>query len=388
MKFTHRLLENTLVKAAKSFPSVLLTGPRRAGKTTLLRELFPKSSYFLLEDPDIIARIKSDPRTFLDNIKLPVILDEIQNTPELFNYIRTRIDANPEQKGQWLLTGSQEAPLMRNVSESMAGRVATFNLLPFSINESPKVSFIKGGFPEVLSKPSVADIWFRSYVQTYLERDVRSIISIKDLSAYRRFLAILASRCGQILNKTDIASPLGVSVPTVSEWINILEITSQIIVIPPFFQNFGKRLIKSPKIYFCDSGLLCHLLGIETEKMLLSSPFLGPVVEGFVASEIVKFQLNAGKRKELYYFRDQQGLEVDFVVPKGNKKLSLIEVKSSRTLKPEMALPIQRLAGNINGYSLSNAVVHLASKTNLPITSLSKNTIAIPHDKISDFLSR
>lgn len=358
MSFQHRILENELLKASKAFGSLLLTGPRRSGKTTLLRRLFPKADYRLLEDPDELSRVRSDPRGFLESLRKPAILDEIQGAPELFNYIRARIDAKPSLKGQYLLTGSQEAPLMKGVSESMAGRVAVFQLLPFSIQENPKTSVFSGGFPEVLAKPSLSRIWFQSYLQTYLERDVRAVSAIRDLSTFRRFLALLASRSSTVLNKSDLASPLGLSVPSLTQWLSILEITGQILVVPPFFENFGKRLIKSPKVYFVDSGLACHLLNISSARDLERSPFYGPIFEGFVASEIAKTQINHGKRREFYYFRDQQGLEVDFVVPTGAASLAFLEAKTSRTLQPSMAAPMRRLQEASKKYKTTSWVVH------------------------------
>jgi predicted AAA+ superfamily ATPase len=362
MRYVPRLLSGELLRAARHFPALIVTGPRRAGKTTLLRKLFPRASYWLAEDPDVVARLRADPRGFLEEVRLPVILDEIQNVPEILNYVRTRIDAAPRRMGQWILTGSQEAPLMRGVTESLAGRAAVFQLLPFSTQESPKVSLLRGGYPEVLARPAAASLWFRSYLQTYLERDVRAVSAIRDLATFRRFVALVASRCGQILNKTDLAAPLGVSVPTLSEWLNILEITGQIMLVPPFFENFGKRLIKSPKLYFVDSGLACHLLGITTEKILNHAPFLGPLFEGFVASEILKQQIGSGQERQIYYFRDQQGLEVDFVVPHGHRKLLLLEAKASRTAKPAMAGPLERLARAMTGYRLRRMVVHRPGK--------------------------
>ena len=358
MRFIPRLLGEEIRRAARHFPALIVTGPRRAGKTTLLRRLFPGATYRLLEDPDVVARIRSDPRAFMEELRPPAILDEIQNTPEVLGYVRTRIDAAPRRAGQWILTGSQDAPLMPRGTESLAGRAAVFQLLPLSTRETNKVSLLRGGFPEVLARPSAAPVWFRSYAQTYLERDVRSVTAIRDLATFRRFLALLASRCGQILNRTDLAAPLGVSVPTISQWLSIMEVTAQVILVPPFFENFGKRLVKSPKLYFLDSGLACHLLGVESERELNRSPFLGAIFEGFVASEILKDQIGARRPRQLYYFRDQQGLEVDFVVPAGHRRLVLVEAKASRTVVPQMAAPLDRLSAAATRHQVNRFLVY------------------------------
>lgn len=358
MPYYERTLGKQILKAARAFPAILLTGPRQCGKTTLLRHIFPAASYVLLEDPDVIARVRSDPRAFLSELKLPAILDEIQNAPQLLGYIRSRIDAAPKRSGQWLLTGSQEAPLMQGVSESMAGRAGVLQLLPLSTFEMPKVGVLAGGYPAVLARPSGKTLWFNSYLQTYLERDVRAVTAVKDLGTFRRFLALIAARVGNILNRTDLAAPLGVSVPTISEWLSTLEITGQILLVQPFFENFGKRLIKSPKVYFTDSGLACHLLGIDSLAALRRSPFHGPLFESFVASEVVKQQINGGNRKEIYYFRDQQGLEVDFVVPQGSNRLTLIEAKATSTPTPSMTEPMRRLRASIEKYRVSALLVH------------------------------
>src|SRR2546425_5770741 len=368
MQYIQRRLAGVLLDAVRHFPAVVVTGPRRAGKTTLLRRLFPKARYVLLEDPDIQARVRSDPRAFLDALRPPVVFDEIQNTPELLAYVRTVIDTGPRRMGQWLFTGSQEAPLMQGISESMAGRAAILQLLPFSLAETKKVNLLHGGFPEVLARPKARELWFASYLQTYLERDVRAIINVRDLVTFRRFLARLASRHGQILNKTDLAAPLGVSVPTVSEWLQILESTGEIIVVPPYFENFGKRLIKSSKVYWGDSGLASFLLGIRSVPELERSPFLGTLFEGFIAAEILKSQVNAGLRKELYYFRDQQGLEVDFLVPRPNVGLWLIEAKAGKTVHPGMAAPLLSLQRALGKKSSRLIVVHRKALRS-PVTS-------------------
>jgi predicted AAA+ superfamily ATPase len=388
LRYVARKLGNILQDASRHFPAVVVTGPRRAGKTTLLRQLFPKAQYVLLEDPDIRGRIRSDPRTFLEELRPPVVLDEIQNAPELLNYVRTLVDAAPRRMGQWLFAGSQEAPLMQGITESMAERAAILQLLPFSVTETPKVSVLHGGFPEVLARPKSRGVWFASYLQTYLERDVRAITNIRDLVTFRRFLALLASRHGQILNKTDLAAPLGVSVPTISEWLHILEVTGQVMVIPPYFENLGKRLIKSPKIYWGDSGLACDLLGIRSEAELQRSPFLGQLFEGFVAAEILKSQANQGARRELYFFRDQQGLEVDFLLPRSNAGLWLIECKAGKTVRPTMAGPLLSLRRALGKRSRRLIIVHRRPRSSPATAAVASGVEALDLERFVASLTR
>ena len=383
MRFVPRAILPELLGAARHYPAVVITGPRRAGKTYLLRRAFPQARYVLLEDPDLQARARSDPRGFLEQLQPPVLFDEIQNVPELFDYVRTRIDLAPRKMGQWLFTGSQEAPLMRGVSESMAGRAAILQMLPFSAAETPRVSVLLGGYPEVVGRPKGRAIWFASYIQTYLERDVRGLLNVRDLATFRRFLALLASRHGQVVNRSDLAAPLGVSVPTVGEWLHVLEVTGQVILVPPYFENFGKRLIKSPKLYLGDSGFACHLLGIASQAELERSPFLGPLWEGFVASEILKSQVNRGRARELYHFRDQQGLEVDFLFPHAGGTW-MVESKASRTVQPAMARPMASLRqamGNRAPVRLS--VVHRASSSQPSTHALAPGIDALP---LEDFV--
>jgi len=382
-----RKLAGIVHQALRQFPALVITGPRRAGKTTLLRKSAPKAQYVLLEDPDIQDRILSDPRSFLESLRQPVILDEIQNAPRLLDYVRTMIDAHPRRMGQWLFTGSQEAPLMQGITESMAGRAAVLQLLPFSLAESPKVDLLRGCFPEPVLHPASRDLWYSSYLQTYIERDVRAITQVRDLPTFRRFLSLLASRHGQFLNKSDLAAPLGVSVPTVGEWLYILEITGQIILVPPYFENFGKRLVKSPKVYWGDSGTACHLLGIRTQTELDRSPFLGAIFEGFVAAEILKSQINRGQRKELYCFRDRQGLEVDFFVPQPNAKFWLVEAKASRTIQSTMANPLLALKKAAEDRVSRALIVHRKSRNQPKMTTVAPGVEAMPLEQFSEIIN-
>lgn len=382
MRYIHRALESQVLKAARAFPAVVVTGPRRAGKTWMLRHLLPRAAYYLLEDPAVVARLRADPHGFLDEIETPAILDEVQNVPEVFALVRARIDAGPRTPGRWFLTGSQEAPLMQSVTESMAGRAAVLQLRPLSARETPRVSLLRGGYPEVLARPGASRLWFSSFVQTYLERDVRAVTAVKDLATFRRFLALLASRHGQVLNKTDLAAPLGISVPTVTQWLGVLETTAQILMVPPFYENLGKRLVKSPKVYLADSGLACHLLGIDSAAELAKSPFLGALFEGFVAAEIAKAQVNRGDRLEIYYFRDEQGLEVDFLVPARNGSVWLAECKAGRTVTPAMAAPMQRLAEALlkrrpRGTAVKMFMVHQPAATPVPTRALAPGVKAL-----------
>ncbi len=286
------------------------------------------------------------------------------------------------------MTGSHDAALMRGVTESMAGRTAVLELWPLSTQETPRVSLVRGGFPEALARPRSAALWYRSYIQTYLERDVRAISAVRDLATFRRFLALTASRCGQILNKSDMSAPLGVSVPTITDWLSILEVTGQIVLVPPFFEHLGKRLVKSPKLYFVDSGLASHLLGLESETRVRHSPFLGPLFEGFVVAEILKQQQCAGRRREVYFFRDQRGLEVDFLIPMGGKRLALVEAKASTSVRPEDGKPVATLMASGRDYEARGFVVHRPRPSAEPLRALRPGVRALPLEELLAALGR
>ena len=268
---------------------------------------------------------------------------------------------------------------MQGVTESLAGRAAVLHLLPLSRLESQKVDLWLGGFPEVIARPAARDLWFSSYLQTYLERDVRAVTQVRDLATFHRFMSLVASRHGQILNKTDLAGPLGVSVPTIAQWLGILETTGLLALIPPYFENFGKRLLKSPRLYWMDSGLAAHLLGLRSRSELERSPFYGPLWEGFVAAEIIKSQINAGGKRELYHFRDEQGLEVDFVLPGPNGKLRLLEVKATRTPLPAMARSLLSL-GRTLGDRAEMWLVHRSAKTPASTAAMGPSVKAVNLD--------
>ena len=360
-KFVDRLIGKYLIRSAKQFPVVFLSGPRRAGKTTLLRKTFPKADYILLDALDLIDRVRMDPRGFLETVSTPVILDEIQHIPELLPYIKEYVDKNENKKGQFLITGSQSISLMKGVTESLAGRVAIYELLPFSVQENHNVNILNGGFPEIVLGKIDKDIWFSSYLKTYVEKDILGMFHIKNLPVFRRFLSILASRVGALLNKAEIAASLGVSVPTVGEWVSILEMTGIITLIYPFYNNFGKRLVKSPKVYFLDTGLLCYLLGIKNRKQLMESIFLGQIFESFIASELIKLKSIPENQFDLFFFRTYQGQEIDFVVVFPYGKTIFLEVKAVRTLRPEITKNIQELIGKIE--KAQGYIVYLSGKT-------------------------
>jgi predicted AAA+ superfamily ATPase len=336
--FIFRDLTPTLKNAALHFPIVALLGPRQSGKSSLAKEIFPDYQYVSLEDPDIRLFAIQDPRGFLKQYSSGSIIDEIQRVPELFSYLQTIVDAHPDN-GQYVLTGSQNFLLLEKITQSLAGRVAVLNLLPLSISELKKASLLpedyetlifQGGYPRIHARQAPPTDWYASYISTYLERDVRLIRQIGDLSSFQRFLQLCAGRCGQILNFSSLANETGMSVNTIKSWISILEASFVVYLMRPHFKNFNKRLTKSPKLYFYDTGLACALLQVSEASQIQGHYLQGGLFENLVVSELLKLRFNKGKLDNLYFFRDQAGREIDCIQENAGELIAT-EIKSSRT---------------------------------------------------------
>lgn len=343
--YINRQIEETIKKAVVHFPSLIVTGPRQSGKTTLLTHLFQRSHrYITLDDPDIRLLANREPKLFMENYPPPVIIDEIQYAPDLFPYLKMSIDKYRSKKGQFLLTGSQSFPLMAGLSESLAGRIAIFTLLSFSCTEQLKTEksynfnllkqfILRGGYPElVIDKDMEPSLWFSSYFQTYLERDIRSLRQIGDLLDFQRFLELLAAVNGKILNLSELSRDLGVAVNTIKAWVSILEASHQIVLIKPYYKNKGKRIVKSPKVYFLDTGFLCYLNGITQSEQILKGTSGGPLFETLVLSQILRSYYNRGEIPRIYWWRTSNGNEVDFIMEREGKILP-IEVKMTSNVR-------------------------------------------------------
>ncbi|HFA48117.1 MAG TPA: ATP-binding protein, partial [Bacteroidetes bacterium] len=358
-----RQTSQTLQQLAKKFPVVALTGPRQSGKTTLLKELFPGYDYVSLENPDNRAHAQEDPNGFLSIYPSKVIIDEAQNVPHLFSYIQTKIDQD-RIKGQYILSGSQHFPLMERITQSLAGRVALVRLLPFSFKEMKSGGLLGEDLPTVIYKgfyPAIYDWdiepgqYFPSYVETYVERDVRSLTNVKDLTLFRNFLKLCAGRAGQILNLQSLANDCGISSPTAKSWLSILETSFIVFLLPPYYRNFNKRLIKSPKLYFFDTGLACYLLGMKEAGHVDTYYQKGSLFENLVIAELLKQRYHAGQVPQFYFWRDNVGNEMD-LLSEEFQSVDVWEMKYGATVNSSYFKGFKYLE-KIEGLALGNKTV-------------------------------
>ncbi len=364
-----RTLTSYIQELAKKYPVVTLLGPRQSGKTTLVKMAFPKKPYVNMEDFDNRSLATLDPKSFLQTYPNGAILDEIQRVPDLLSYIQVRVDEG-DYKGMFILTGSHQALLHQAVSQSLAGRTALLRLLPLSLEEirdaqisdSIETIILQGGYPRIYKENIPASNAYSSYFQTYVERDVRQILQIKDLIQFERFIRLTASRVGQLVNYASLASDVGVSAVTIKQWIAVLEATYILVRLEPYFENFGKRLIKSPKLYFTDTGLACYLLGIDSTEQLIKEPNYGNLFENWVVIELMKARYNRALDPRLYFYRDVAGKEVDLLFQKGNQLIP-IEIKSSKTFSSSFLEGLHYFHEQTPKRALGGALIYGGEKT-------------------------
>ena len=378
-----RRITAELKAAAGEYPVVTITGPRQSGKTTLAQMTFPDLAYRSLENPDMRLAAETDPRGFLGRITKGAILDEIQRAPQLLSYIQGIVDSD-RLPGRFILTGSHQPELQQSISQSLAGRTAMLTLLPFALDEIRQYPgnqdafslIVNGTFPRVYEDRLTPSRFYNGYLQTYVERDVRALINLKDLSAFQQFLALLAGRIGQVVNYAALSNDVGVSATTIKNWISVLKASFVVFELPPYFANLRKRVIKSPKIYFTDPGLVAYLLGIENADQAARDPLRGGLYENLIILELVKAGLNRGRRPDIHFYRDTNGNEVDVILNRGGELIP-VEIKSAATFTKAFLSGLERFrqaAGkrcqpgyvlyngaqeyNVNGIRILNPLVH------------------------------
>ena len=364
-----RQATSILQTLALGYPVLAITGPRQAGKTTLAQATFPDKRYVSLEDPDERAFAEEDPRGFLARFPNGAILDEAQRCPALFSYLQTIVDAE-KRMGMFILTGSQQFGLLTNITQTLAGRVGMIQLLPFSLQELQQGSIPIGNLDELLWRgmhPPIYDRdldperWLANYVMTYLERDVRQIISVHNLNLFQRFIKLCAARCGQLLNLSNLANDCGITHGTVRSWLSVLEASYVVFLLQPHHRNFGKRLVKTPKLYFYDTGLAAFLLGIKNPEHLSIHSSRGALFENFVIGELLKRRYHHGLPSNLYFWRNNTGNEIDVLIEQG-EKLQPVEIKSSQTFSPDFLNGLSTWASYAGGLSTKPTLVYGGDK--------------------------
>ncbi len=350
MIYIPRIAETTVSKYLDIFPCVAITGPRQSGKSTMLRETFcPEYAYVTFDNPLEIEFFENDPNGFFKHYSSKVIFDEVQKLPQFFNFLKIEIDNDRHHYGKYILTGSSQFAFIKEITESLAGRSGMLSLLPFQIQEMPEklhpMQMLKGSYPEpVVRNYAGSNEWYGAYINNYIERDVRSLYNIGNLRDFQRLIMLLAARTSQELNMSTLSNELGVAVGTIRKWISVLEASYIIFLLPAYHKNLGKRIVKRPKLYFYDTGLVCYLTGISTDDLLNKGPMAGPVFENFIISELKKIILHQNREIQLSYFRSNLGLEVDVIMDDRNKRvLSYLEIKNSYTARQAMTKTISKL---------------------------------------------
>ncbi len=372
-----RDIEKLLLECATQFRSLVVLGPRQSGKSTLVKKVFDKKPYVSLENPDERQLADADPLAFLNRFPKGAILDEVQRVPHLFNYLQQIID-DADTDGLFILTGSNNFMLQNNISQSLAGRVGILDLLPLSVKEINRFDAVpitlndfvfQGTYPEIYHKKRKANLWYASYIRTYIERDVRQIKNIEDTLLFTKFLRICAGRTGQLLNISAISNECGIDSRTVNSWLSVLESSYVVKLLLPYHSSFNKRIVKSPKLYFYDTGLACSLLNIKDTNELAYSHFRGSLVENFMVMEIVKQVANTGSTDALYFWRDSNDVEVDLIIDKGNTFIP-VEIKSASTFNMDFLKAIEKFkvfSGAQNGWVIYDGEMEFTSKQGIEV---------------------
>ena len=368
-KYIHRELSSVLEEAYRYFSVITVTGPRQSGKTTLIRNLFPHLPYYSLESLDIRSCAENDPIAFLNQNEEGMILDEVHNAPDLLSYIQGIVDEHPDKR--YILSGSSQFAMLKRVTQSLAGRTAVFELMPLSYSETKDLTadvpldklLFNGFYPAIYSGRNVPEFLYPAYMKTYLDRDVRDLLQIKDMMQFHIFIKLCAGRIGSLFKASELANEIGVSPNTISSWLSVLQASYIVTLLPPYFENTSKRLTKMPKLYFLDTGLACYLLGIESPEQLSRDKMRGALFENFVVTEALKQRYNQGKESNLYFYRDSNQNEIDLLL-KRNTRLYGIEIKSSMTYHKDFEKALKRIDEWVKAPVDGKAVVYAGNFEN------------------------